>query len=99
VDRAAHNRETVPIEIRAAVVAGLVRGRWHRTLDEPDPRFDGLTPREAARSPRHRPAVERWLRTLENTAAHGGAAVEAAPDVAVLRGQLRVPDETLAVAA
>jgi hypothetical protein len=68
-------------------------------LDEPDPRFDGLTPREAARSPRHRPAVERWLRTLENTAARGGAAVEAAPDVGMLREELSMPEETGAVAA
>jgi hypothetical protein len=68
-------------------------------LDEPDPRFEGLTPREAAGSPRHRAAVERWLRTLENTAARGGAAVEAAPDVAMLREELRMPEESSVVAA
>ena len=93
------NDETIPAEIRDAVVAGLMGARFRRMLDEPDPRFDGLTPRKAARSPRHRPAVERWLRTLENTAARGGAAVEAAPDVAMLRGELRMPEETGAVAA
>jgi hypothetical protein len=93
------NGETIPTEIRDAVVACLMGARFHRMLDEPDQRFDGLTPRRAARSPRHRPAVERWLRTLENTAARGGAAVEAAPDVAVLRGELGMPDEARAVAA
>ena len=91
--------ETIPAEIRDAVVAGFIGARLHRMLDEPDPRFDGLTPREAARSPRHRPGVERWLRTLENTAARGGAAVEATPDVAMLREELRMPEETSAVAA
>jgi hypothetical protein len=96
---AASNEETIPTEIRDAVIAALIDARFHRMLDEPDPRFDGLTPREAARSPRHRPGVERWLRTLENTAAHGGAPVEAAPDVAMLRGELDMPDETLALAA
>lgn len=95
----ASNEDTIPTEIRDAVIAGLVGARFHRMLDEPDPRFDGLTPREAARSPRHRPGVERWLRTLENTAAHGGAPVEAGPDVAALRGELGMPDETLAAAA
>ena len=93
------NEETIPTEIRDAVVAGLIGARFHHMLDEPDPRFDGLTPRAAARSPRHRPAVERWLRMLENTAAHGGAAVEAAPDVAMLRDELRMPEEASAVAA
>jgi hypothetical protein len=68
-------------------------------LDEPDPRFDGLTPRDAARSPRHRPAVERWLRTVENTAARDSAAVGAAPDVAMLRGELGMPEETAVEAA
>jgi hypothetical protein len=95
----AGDEEAVPSEIRDAVIAGLIGARFHRMLDEPDPRFDGLTPREAARSQRHRPAVERWLRTLENTAARGGAAVEAAPDVAMLRGELGMPEETLSVAA
>jgi SEC-C motif len=95
----ASDEETIPTEIRDAVLAGLMGARLHRMLDEPDPRFDGLTPRRAARSPRHRPAVERWLRTLENTAARGNAAVEAAPDVAMLRGELRMPDYTSAVAA
>jgi hypothetical protein len=94
----ASNEDTIPAEIRDAVIAGLVRARSHRMLDEPDPRFDGLTPREAARSPRHRPGVERWLRTLENTTARG-APVEAAPDVAMLRRELGMPDETLAAAA
>jgi hypothetical protein len=96
---AASNEETIPTEIRDAVIAGLVGARFHRLLDEPDPRFEGLTPREAARSPRHRPGVERWLRTLENTAAHGGAPVEPGPDVAMLRRELGMPDETVAVAA
>jgi hypothetical protein len=94
----ASNEHTIPAEIRDAVIAGLVHARSHRMLDEPDPRFDGLTPREAARSPRHRPGVERWLRTLENTTARG-APVEAAPDVAMLRRELGMPDETLAAAA
>ena len=93
------SEETIPTEIRDAVVGGLIGARARRMLDEPDPRFDGLTPREAARSPRHRPAVERWLRTLENTAARGGAAVEAAPDVGMLREELSMPEETGAVAA
>ena len=72
---------TVPADIRDAVVAGFVRARFQRILDELDPRLEGLTPREAARSPRHRPAVERWLRTLENTAAHGAAAEGMAPEL------------------
>jgi hypothetical protein len=52
---AASNEDTIPAEIRDAVISGLVGARFQRMLDEPDPRFDGLTPREAARSPRHRP--------------------------------------------
>jgi hypothetical protein len=95
---AASNEDTIPTEIRDAVIAGLVHARFHRMLDEPDPRFDGLTPRQAARSPRHRPGVERWLRTLENTAAHGGAPVEPGLDVAMLRGELGMPDEIRAAA-
>ena len=59
------------LAIREAVLAGFMRDRFRRMLDEPDARFDGLTPREAARTSRHRPRVERWLRTVENAAAHG----------------------------
>jgi hypothetical protein len=95
----AGDEEAIPTEIRDAVIGGFVHARFHRVIDEPDPRFDGLTPREAARSPRHRLGVERWLRTLENTAARGGAPVEPGPDVAMLRRELGMPDETLATAA
>jgi hypothetical protein len=73
---AADDDATVPADIRDAVVAGFAHARFQRMLDEPDPRLDGLSPREAARSPQHRPAVQRWLRTLENTTAHGAAAEE-----------------------
>jgi SEC-C motif len=79
---------TIPGEIRDAVLAGFARDRFARMLDEPDPRFDGLTPREAARSAGQRPRLERWLRTLENAAAHGRAADGMAPDVAVIRREL-----------
>jgi hypothetical protein len=96
---AADDDPTVPADIRDAVVAGFARARFQRILDEPDPRFEGLTPREAARSARHRPDVERWLRTLENSAAHGGAAEGAAPDVPLLRRELGMPDQDLADAA
>lgn len=95
----ASDEETVPSEIRDAVIASLIGARFHRMLDEPDPRFGGLTPRDAARSPRHRPAVERWLRMVENTAARTSAAVGAAPDVAMLRGELGMPEETAVEAA
>jgi hypothetical protein len=89
----------LPAEIRDAVLAGLVRDRYLRMLDEPDPRFDGLTPREAARSAGQRSRLERWLRTLENTAAHGRAADGLAPDVAMIRTELAMPEDTLADAA
>jgi hypothetical protein len=59
----------VPPNVREAIVAGFARARFLRAPDEPDSRFDRLTPREAARNARHRPNVERWLRTLENTVA------------------------------
>jgi hypothetical protein len=96
---AADDDRAVPPDVREAIVDGFARARFLRMLDEPDPRFDGLTPREAARSARHRPAVERWLRTLENTAAHGATAEGAAPDVPLLRAELGLPDENLADAA
>jgi hypothetical protein len=89
----------IPSEIREAVMAGFMRERFGRMLDEPDARFDGLTPREAARSSRHRPRVERWLRALENAAAHGVTPGEASPDIAMLRDELGMPDATLADAA
>jgi hypothetical protein len=89
----------VAAEIRDAVLAGFMRDRFRRMLDEPDARFDGLTPREAARSARHRPRVERWLRTLENAATHRATPGEAGPDVAMLRNELGMPDATLADAA
>jgi hypothetical protein len=91
--------QAVPPEVREAVVEGFARARFLRVLDEPDPRLDGLSPRQAARSPRHRAAVERWLRTLENTAAHGAAAEGTAPDVVMLRTELDMPDHGLAQAA
>jgi hypothetical protein len=91
--------EPVPAEIREAVLASFMRDRFRRMLDEPDARFDGLTPREAARSARHRPRVERWLQMLENAAAHGVTPREASPDVAMLRDELGLPDATLADAA
>jgi SEC-C motif-containing protein len=99
VDPAADDDPAVPPEIRETVVAGITRARFHRVLDEPDPRLDGLSPREAARSPRHRPAVERWLRTLENSAAHGHPADGTAPDVPMLRTELGMPDQALRDAA
>ena len=97
--RASDADATVPPDIRDAIVGELARARFLRILDEPDARFSGLTPREAARSARHRPDVERWLRTLENTVAHGVAAGGAAPDVRLLRTELAMPDESLADAA
>jgi hypothetical protein len=96
---AADDDPAVPPDVREAIVGGFARARFLRMLDEPDPRFDGLTPREAARSARHGPDVERWLRTLENSAAHGAAAEGVAPDVPLLRAELNMPDEDLADAA
>lgn len=93
------DNEPVRTEIREAVLAGFMRDRFRRMLDEPDARFDGLTPREAARTSRHRPRVERWLRTVENAAAHGVTPGEASPDVAMLRNELGMPDATLTDAA
>jgi hypothetical protein len=98
-ERAAGDDEAIPGEIRNAIVAGFMRARWQRMLDEPDARFDGLTPREAAGTPRHRPQLERWLRAIENAAAHGNTPTEATPDVAMLRHELGMPDATLADAA
>lgn len=85
----------VPDEVREAVIAGFARDRFLSMLDEPHPRFDGLTPREAVRSARQRPQVERWLRTLENMAGRGRACDEAAPDVATLRSELGLPDHAI----
>jgi SEC-C motif len=96
---AVDDEEPIPAELREAVLAGFMRERFQRMLDEPDARFDGLTPREAARSARHRPRVERWLRTLENAAGHGVTTGEASPDVATLRDELGMPDVSLAHAA
>lgn len=89
----------VPDEVRAAVIAGFARDRFLRMLDEPDPRFEGLTPREAVQSARQRPRVERWLRTLENMADRGRVRDEAAPDVAMLRAELGLPDHTIGAKA
>jgi hypothetical protein len=89
----------VPSDIREAILAGMARDRLMRMLDEPDHRFDGLTPREAARSTQQRPRVERWIRALENAAAHGRTPAEVAPDVAMIREQLAMPDDALATAA
>jgi hypothetical protein len=90
---------SIPAGIREAVLAGYARDRFLRILDEPDPRFDGLTPREAARSTGQRPRLERWLQTLENSAAHGRAADGMAPDVAMIRRELALPDDAVADAA
>ena len=89
----------VPVGVRDAVLSGYARDRFMRILDEPEARYDGLTPREAARSATHRPRLERWLRTLENTAAHGGSADGMAPDVAAIRSELGMSEVTLADAA
>jgi hypothetical protein len=89
----------VPATVRETIVGAFARARFLRMLNEPDPRFDGLTPREAARSAPHRSRVERWLRTLENTVARGAAAEGAAPDVPLLRAELDMPDEDLSEAA
>jgi hypothetical protein len=90
---------SVPSDIKEAVIAGFARDRYLRLLDEPDPRFAGLTPREAARSAEQRPRLERWLRTLENSASRGAARAGTAPDVAMIRRELAMPDEALADAA
>ncbi|HTE59304.1 MAG TPA: SEC-C domain-containing protein [Solirubrobacteraceae bacterium] len=90
---------SVPTDIREAVIAGFARDRFLRMLDEPDPRFAGLTPREAARSAAQRPRLERWLRTLENSAARGAVAAGTAPDVAMIRRELAMPDDAVADAA
>lgn len=89
----------IPAEIREAVMSGFAESRNLCMLDEPDPRFDGLTPREAARSARQRSRLERWLRTLENSAARGRAADGFAPDVALIRKELAMPENALADAA
>lgn len=90
---------SIPAEIRDAVLSGYARDRFLCMLDEPDPRFDGLTPREAARSTGQRARLERWLRTLENSAAHGRAADGMAPDVATMRRELALPEDALPDAA
>lgn len=79
--------------IHKNVIAGFARDRFSRMLDEQDPRFDGLAPREAARSAGQRSRLERWLRTLENTAVHGGARRRDDPE------ELAMPEDTLADAA
>lgn len=85
----------VPDELGEAIIAGFARDRFLRMLDEPDPRFGGMTPRQAAR----RAGVERWLRTLENAAARGRAHGTAAPDIAMLRAELGLAGLTAADAA
>lgn len=40
----------VPDELGEAIIAGFARDRFLRMLDEPDPRFGGMTPRQAARN-------------------------------------------------
>ena len=90
-DGSERNDPSIPAEIREAVLAGYARDRFLRMLDEPDPRFDGLTPRDAARSAGQRSRVERWLQTLENSAAHGRAADSMGPDVAMIRRELAMP--------
>jgi len=89
---ASEGAPTIPAGIREAVLAGYARDRFLRMLDEPDPRFDGLTPREAAHSTSQRSRLERWLQTLENGAAHGRGADGMAPDVAMIRRELAIPD-------
>jgi hypothetical protein len=86
----------IPAEIQEAVLASVMHDRFLRILDEPDPRFAGLTPREAARSAGQRPRIEHWLRTLENSAARGRAAAGTAPDVAMIRAELAMPDAAAA---
>lgn len=86
-------------EVEEAVIAGYARARFAHMLDEPDPRFGGLTPRVAARTAEHRQGVERWLRRLENSAAHSPATEGALPDVAILRRELALPDDSFASAA
>jgi len=91
-DRSGEDERAIAPELERAVVAGFARDRWRRMLDEPDSRFDGLTPREAASCPQHRPRVARWLRTLENGAAHAPSPEGTAPDVAVIRAELALWD-------
>lgn len=90
---------TVPPDVQEAIVAGFARDHWMRMLDEPDPRFGGLTPREAARTSEQRPHVARWLRTLENSAAHGCSPDGAGPDVVTMCAELAMPDEAVASGA
>ncbi len=98
-DRSERGDRTVSPDVQEAVIAGFARDRWMRILDEPDPRFDGLTPREAARSAQQRPRVARWLRTLENSAAHARSPDGTAPDVEMIRAELAMPEEAIAEAA
>jgi hypothetical protein len=98
-ERSPEDEPTVDADIQEAVIAGFARDRWKRILDEADPRFDGLTAREAARSPEHRPRVARWVRTLENSAAHAHSPDGTGPDVAMMRAELAMPDDMPARAA
>jgi SEC-C motif-containing protein len=83
---------SVRAEVREAVLAAYGRDRSAHAR-QPDPRFDGLTPREAARSSSHRSGLERWLQTLENSAAHGRADDTMTPDVATIRRELAMADD------
>jgi hypothetical protein len=93
------DEQWVPADIREAVIAGLARDRFLRMLDEAHAQFDGMTPREAAHSAQQLPRLQHWLRTLENSAARGNAPQGTAPDMAMIREELGMPDHAVADAA
>jgi hypothetical protein len=56
----------MPLELEKAITAQLT-SHYRKTLDEPVPMLNGLSPRQCAADPALHDAVVRWLKQLENS--------------------------------
>ncbi|WP_035529125.1 hypothetical protein [Haliea salexigens] len=60
----------IPAEVQAAITAQLTN-HYRKTLDEPIPMLEGLSPRQCAADPTLHNEVISWLKHLENTSDRG----------------------------
>jgi len=78
----------MPDDVQRAIMQEFIDTHYREWLDIPVPALDGRTPREAARNPAGRPALDLLLKQLEHQSGVGSMPVS--PDVAAMRRELGI---------
>jgi len=80
----------IPPQVEAEILADFLDDHYTRWLETPLPALDGLTPRQAARSPEQREKLEQLLREMENAEDQKRIRGEVWYDIRWLREELKM---------